>query len=71
VQLRGWRQCPQVATGNIAARQGKKSCMVAVVICGRGLDAQRGGGICIPGVVKTHLKKTMSKMTPTLKLSLL
>lgn len=45
--------------------------MVRSVICGMDTDAQRGVGITIPGLVKIHLEKIVSKMTPTLKLSLL
>lgn len=45
--------------------------MVRSVICGMDSDAQRGVGITIPGLVKIHLEKTVSKMTPTLKLSVL
>lgn len=51
--------------------KGKKSFMVRSVICGMDMDAQRGVGITIPGLVKIHLGKIMSKMNPTLKLSLL
>lgn len=42
-----------------------------VVICGMGTDGQGDVGISIPGAVKAHLEKIMSKMTPALKLFLL
>lgn len=45
--------------------------MVRSVICGMDTDAQGGVGITIPGLVKIHLEKIVSKMTPTLKLFLL
>lgn len=45
--------------------------MVRSVICGVDTDAQRGVGITIPGLVKIHLEKIVSKMAPALKLSLL
>lgn len=52
-------------------KEKEKCFMVRSVICGTDTHAQRGVGVTIPGLVKIHLGKIVSKMTPTLKLSLL